>query len=177
MRQSAQAAATAAPASTKLMTLHHPRDGVLKRVGPLWFRVRQKRLDPPSSPAGPEHGLAAGAELAVRFPLGEAVPLCHAIPDFENGLQVLGRTGEVPVGFHLVADLVIVLLVLMLLLLRVIGGFVDVLPAASGVERGDTLLGELEMVGSIVVPLFRLGVGPDGAPPGAGNLDQQVVQR
>src|SRR5208282_1798556 len=155
MRQSAQAAATAAPASTKLMTLHHPRDGVLKRVGPLWFRVRQNRLDPPSSPAGPEHGLAASAELAVRFPLGEAVPLCHAIPDLENNLQVLGRTGEVPVGFHLVADLVIVLLgVLILLLLRVIGGFVDVLPPALGVERGDALLGELEMVGAIVIPLL-----------------------
>src|SRR5208337_4271342 len=129
----------------------------------LGSRFRQNGLDPPSSSARPEHGLAAGAELAVRFPLGEAVPLCHAIPDFENGLQVLGRTGEVPVGFHLVADLVIVLLgVLILLLLRVIGGFVDVLPTAFGVERGDTLLGELEMVGSIVIPLFGLGVGSNG---------------
>src|SRR5271157_4821514 len=168
----------AAPASTKLITLHHPRDGVRTRVAPLWSRVRrQNRLDPQSSPAGPEHGLAAGAELAVWFPLGEAVPLGDAIPDLENGLQVLGRAGEVPVGSHLVADLVIVLLgVLILLLLRVIGGFVDVLPPALGIERGDALLGELEMVGSIVIPLFGFGVGPDGAPAGAGNLDQQVVQ-
>ena len=68
--------------------------------------------------------------------------------------------GEVPVRLHLVAGLVIVLRrVLLLLALAEVGRLADVLPSPLGIERGDALLGELEMVGAVVIALLGSASG------------------
>ena len=172
LRQSAQAASTARPARIRLTeaparpcnrsVLHAPPPHIGSRIGD-----DPTASCPRSSPCRLEHGLAAGAELAVRLPLGEAISLApRGMPTSRMTLASSAAPLKVPVGLHLVADLVIVLLgVLVLLLLGVVGRLVDVIPPRLGIERRDTLLGELEVVGAVVVALLGLGVGTDRAAP------------
>ena len=88
-----------------------------------------------------EHLLASGLEFRPRLPLGVVLSPGDAQADVDQQPDVLDGPREVPVGLHLVADLVVVVLgVLVALLLAVIGGLADVVIPPFGSRAGTPCL-------------------------------------
>src|SRR5690242_12788968 len=111
-------------------------------------------------PLMPQHAVPPRLELVAGLPGGPGVGVRHANPGREQHPEIVHRPAQVPVGLHLVADVVVVVIgVLVPLGLAVAVWLPDVVDPAVEEERGHPLLGELEMVGPVVEPLLRFGIG------------------
>jgi hypothetical protein len=111
-----------------------------------------------------EHRVAFGFELGAGFPLG---PL-RGVGDFEA--EVVEETGvgggafEIPPRFNLVGDFVVVGGgVFGAAFFAVAGGLAEDVFAGVGVEGGDALLRELEVIAAVEIALLGLGVGHEDA--------------
>src|ERR1700692_1970549 len=105
-----------------------------------------------------------GLELRTLLPLGFAISLRHVVPDTEQKLEVLHRSGKLPVRPHGVGGFMVVMLgVVVDDPATVSCGPADEIHATLYVERGYARLSELEMVGTEKVSAFWNLIGNDRA--------------
>ena len=98
-------------------------------------------------------------EFISRLPLGNCITVRDVVADLEQHLYVLHAAGQVPVRLHFVRRLVVVVVVYSSRFCSRSRRLADELDSGIGVERGHALFGELEMIGPVVEPFLRLGVG------------------
>ena len=124
-----------------------------------------------------EHRVALRLELVARLPLRQRVRFGHAIADGKKHHQVFARTAQIPIGPDDVGRLVVVVFSVVITdLFAVLRRLSDEIHAFVGIERRHTLLGEVEVIGSIVEAFFRLGVRPNGSSLLASRVARVVVE-
>src|SRR5437588_2438879 len=140
----------------KLIQKSLRRDWLTRNIQPLWLLLTWF--------AGCAQLLVARRpKLGTRFPFRICVGVRDSVADFEKYLEVLNRAGQIPIRQHFVLRLVIpVVRVVLPHFHTVICRFADVVRSGIGIERWNTLFGEVEMIGPIVEALFRLRVRLDG---------------
>src|SRR5438045_515786 len=110
----------------------------------------------------PEHPVSFCFELVAWFPFRKLICLGDPVADREQHRQILSGAAQIPVCFHLVRWLVVIMLgVIVAHLPAVIRRLADKIDAFLWIQCGDALLRKVEMIGSIVKPFLRLGVSPD----------------
>src|SRR5882724_10612667 len=111
-----------------------------------------------------QHCIPAGFEFIAGFPFGILVGVGDFVTQFKEDAEVFDGTGELPIGLHLVAGLVVVVGVEILAhLLAETGWLADECGPRFGVEGGYAFLRELEMIGAVVEAFLRFGVAGHSA--------------
>src|SRR4051812_2160306 len=123
------------------------------------------------------HRVALRLELVPRLPLRQLVGIRHAVADGKEQLRVFDGAAQIPVRLHLVRrGVVVVLGVFVALLLSPVRGLADEVDTGVGVERGHSLLGEIEMVRPVVEALLGFRIRRQRAPLFLRRLAQVVVE-
>src|SRR5262249_9069632 len=101
------------------------------------------------------HRVALGLEFVVSFPFRKFVGVGHLVADLEKKIDILHRSGKVPVGFHVVARLMVIFQIVFVRAERAVGRAGDQMLVLANVKRWQADFAELEIVRAINAALFR----------------------